>query len=156
MSTWVPGSVPVKVNVGLVVLPLVTSSTTRITPNVRSSMAPSKTASMPTSSKQLLGNTSMIPSGDLTSVLIQWLAMQQSQKNSQVQASGSTLLSTTSATNNNKNKINFNVKVINSPKIKDCPVYILRNVDETTLTPHHKLIEEIQKQFGSAMIPDTH
>ena len=154
VSTSVPGSVPVTVNVGSVVLPSVTSSTTRITPNVRTSMAPSKTAGMPTSSKQLLGTTSMIPSGDLTSVLIQCLAMQQSQKNSQVQASGSTLLPTTSATN--KKKINFNVKVINSPKIKDCPVYVLRNVDETTLTTHRKLIEEIQKQFGSAMIPDTH
>ena len=36
------------------------------------------------------------------------------------------------------------------------PCVCLRNVDETSLTTHRKLIEEIQNQFGSVLIPETH
>lgn len=90
-------------------------------------------------------STTMVPSGDLINVFIQYLAMQQSQKTPQMQASqlGSTRV----------NKTNFNVKAINSAKVKDCPVYILRNVDNKNLSSFSELIEN---RFWSGLILETH
>jgi len=48
--------------------------------------------------------------------------------------------------------VNINVKVFNSIKVKDCPVYVLRGVNEQVITTPKKFREEIQKQFRSQLV----
>ena len=47
----------------------------------------------------------------------------------------------------------MNIKVFNSVKVKDCPVYVLRGVNEQLITTPKKFREEIEKQFGSKIVP---
>ena len=53
-----------------------------------------------------------------------------------------------------KKVININVKVLNKGKLKDCPVYVLRNIDESKQLTRRELIKELQSQFGS-IVPET-
>ena len=112
-------------------------------------------------------------SPSVTSALIQWLAgMQHSQQNKASSPSpglppGETTPGplrpvinppvteiTAKEFVNQKKLMNVNVKVLNSEKLKDCPVYVLRNVDEGKLSTRHELVKELQNQFGT-MIPET-
>ncbi len=52
--------------------------------------------------------------------------------------------------------VNFNVKVINPDKKKECQISVLRGVTEQMTSTPQNLIEELQRQFGSQLVPTTH
>ena len=51
--------------------------------------------------------------------------------------------------------VNINVKIFNAPKVKDCPVYVLRGLTEQLVATPKQLCEEIQKQFGCEVVPKS-
>ena len=53
-------------------------------------------------------------------------------------------------------QVNLNVRVINPDKKKDCEVYVLREITESVVSTPQSLIEELQRQFGTQLVPTAH
>ena len=104
----------------------------------------------------------------VTSALMQWLAgMQQNKASSSVRSSAPEELVNLSPSEttlgplrnspvteatvrepvSKKKLVNVNVRVLSSGKLKDCPIYVPRNIDDTKFSTQRELIKELQNQF---------